>query len=91
MGSNVIFLFFKGDEHFLPSIGTNHNSSVDFIPLCDQPSSSNALNNNIVIGPTLPPDLNLPSNGGGQQGGGGGFPNINGFILKFSCRAGERI
>ncbi|CAK5090272.1 unnamed protein product [Meloidogyne enterolobii] len=71
----------RGDEHFLPSIGTNHNSSVDFIPLCDQPSSSNALNNNnVVIGPTLPPDLNLPSNGGGQHGGGGGgFPNINDF------------
>jgi len=58
--------------------------------LCDQPSSSNSLNNNnIVIGPTLPPDLNLPSNGGGQQGG--GFPNINGFIFKFSCREEERI
>uniref|UniRef100_A0A915P8H9 DUF3752 domain-containing protein n=1 Tax=Meloidogyne floridensis TaxID=298350 RepID=A0A915P8H9_9BILA len=67
----------RGDEHILPLIG-NFNSSGDFIPLCDQPSSSNALNNNnIVIGPTLPPDLNLPSNGGGQQGG--GFPNINDF------------
>uniref|UniRef100_A0A915MAT1 DUF3752 domain-containing protein n=1 Tax=Meloidogyne javanica TaxID=6303 RepID=A0A915MAT1_MELJA len=67
----------RGDEHILPLIG-NFNSSGDFIPLCDQPSSSNSLNNNnIVIGPTLPPDLNLPSNGGGQQGG--GFPNINDF------------
>ncbi|KAL7074571.1 hypothetical protein ACQ4LE_006360 [Meloidogyne hapla] len=64
----------RGDEHCLPSIGNNHhNISSDFIPLCDQPSSSNNINNNQIIGPTLPPDLNLPSNG--QQG----FPNINDF------------
>ncbi|KAF7634894.1 hypothetical protein Mgra_00005635 [Meloidogyne graminicola] len=61
----------RGDEHFLPSIGNYSNSSSsDFIPFCDQPSSSNSTNNQ-VIGPTLPPDLNLPSNGQA------GFPSIN--------------